>query len=132
MLNPFPDLLNYGIFAPTLLRIGVGVVFLFGAYAQYSRFRELAHLELPLVGRAPWAITLSIAAHLAIGVMLFVGCYTQIAALLGALGGLKGVVYAKKYPRLFPLCRLEYAFVILICLSLLLSGAGALAYDLPL
>lgn len=132
MLNTFPDLLIFSFFAPTLLRVGVALVFLWGAYAQYTRIEELSRLELPVFGRAPWAIWLSILAHTAIGLMLFFGYYTQIAAILAALGGLKGVVYAKKYPRLFPLCRLEYAFVILICLSLLLSGAGALAYDLPL
>lgn len=132
MLNPFPDLLIYSFFAPTILRIGVAIVFLWGAYMQYSRLGELSNLHLPVFGRAPWIIWLSILAHLAIGLMLLVGYYTQIAAILGILGGIKGVVYAKKYPRLFVLCRLEYGFIILICLSLLLSGAGALARDLPL
>ena len=132
MLNTFPDLLIYSFFAPTILRVGVAIVFLYGAYVQYSRIEELSHLELPVFGRAPWAIWLSILAHVAIGLMLLLGYYTQIAAILGLLGGIKGVVYAKKYPRLFPLCRLEYGFVILICFSLLLSGAGAFAYDLPL
>jgi len=132
MLNTFPDLLVLGFFAPTLLRVAVALVFLYGAWAQYSRLAELSHLSLPLVGRAPMAIWLSIAVHLAIGLMLFFGYYTQIAALLGILGSIKGMVWAKKYPRLFPLCRLEYAFVLVICLSLLISGAGAFAYDLPL
>jgi hypothetical protein len=132
MLNPFPDLLNFSFFAPTLLRIGVALVFLYGAYVQHARLGELSQLRLPLGLRGAWIIWLSIIAHGVIGVMLLVGYYTQVAALLAMLGGIKGVVYAKKYPRLFPLCRLEYAFVILISLALLLTGAGAFAYDLPL
>lgn len=132
MLNPFPDLLSYGFFAPTLLRLMVGLVFLWGAYAQFERRKELAQLRFPIVGGGAWIIWLSVLAHALIGAMLLFGYYTQIAAILGAVGGIKGVVLAKKYPRLFILCRLEYAFIIVICASLLLTGAGAFAFDLPL
>lgn len=131
MLNPFPDLLTYQIFAPTLLRLAVGLVFLGGAYVQYQRLRELSALRFPIVGGGAWVIWLSIVAHAVIGAMLFLGYFTQVAAILGALGGIKGVVYAKKYPRLFSFCRLEYAFIIVICLSLLLTGAGQFAFDIP-
>jgi uncharacterized membrane protein YphA (DoxX/SURF4 family) len=132
MLNTFPDLLNYSFFAPTLLRIMVALVFIAGAYAQYKRREELSKLHFPIVGSGRWIIWLSILAHAAIGFMLFFGYYTQIAALLGAAGGIKGIVYAKHYPRLFAFCRLEYAFIVVICLSLLFTGAGAFAADLPL
>lgn len=132
MLTPFPDLLVLGFFAPTLLRVAVALVFFYGAWAQYSRFAELSELPLPLVGRSSTLIWLSIAAHALIGLMLFTGYYTQIAALLGILGSIKGLVWAGRYPRLFPLCRVDYVFVLVICLSLMVSGAGALAYDLHL
>lgn len=132
MLNTFPDLLSLGFFAPTLLRITVALAFLFGAYIQFKRVDELSNIRFPLVGGGPWIIWLSIVAHAAIGVMLFFGYYTQIAAILGALGSIKGMVYGKKYPRLFALCRVDYFFVLMICLSLLLTGAGAFAFDLPL
>ncbi len=132
MLNPFPDLLGYVFYAPTMLRIAVALAFFFGAYIQYKRLGELSRISFPLVGGGVWIIWLSIIAHAVIGLMLFVGYYTQIAAILGALGGIKGIVYAKKYPRLFALCRAEYFFIVVICLSLLLSGAGAFAYDLHL
>lgn len=132
MLNTFPDLLAFGFFAPTLLRIAAALVFFYGAWAQYSRLAELSHVSLPVVGRSPTIIWLSIAVHAVIGAMLFFGYYTQIAALLAILGCIKGLVWAKKYPRLFPLCRVDYALVLVICLSLLLSGAGAFAQDLPL
>ncbi len=132
MLNTFPDLLSLGFFAPTLLRIAVALAFLFGAYMQYQRVDELSNIRFPIVGAGGWIIWLSIVAHAAIGLMLLFGYYTQIAAILGALGSIKGLVYAKKYPRVFALCRIDYFFVLVICLSLLLSGAGAFAFDLPL
>jgi hypothetical protein len=132
MLNTFPDLLALGFFAPTLLRVAVAFAFLFGAYIQYKRVDELSNIRFPIVGGGSWIIWLSIIAHAVIGAMLFFGYYTQIAAILGVLGGIKGIMYAKKYPRLFALCRLEYFFIVVICLSLIISGAGALALDLPL
>lgn len=132
MLNPFPDLLVYGYFAPTLIRVAVALVFFYIASVQFTRLHELSQIHFPIVGRGTWFIWLSIIAHALIGALFFFGYYTQVAAILGALGGIKGLVWAKKYPRVFPLCRLDYAFVLVICLSLLLSGAGAYALDLPL
>ena len=132
MLNPFPDLLVYGHFAPTLIRVLVAMVFLYGAYAQFSRLRELSEMRFPIIGHGAWIVWVSIAAHVLVGLMFFAGYYTQIAALLGAVVGIKGIILAKRYARLFPLCRLDYAFILVMCLSLLLSGAGGFAYDLPL
>lgn len=132
MLNPFPHLLVLSFFAPTLLRLMVGLVFVGGALMLHNRRKELAAHALPIVGKAPGLIFFAIGAHAIIGGMLVIGYYTQIAALLGIVAGIKGTIWAKRYPRLFPFCRLEYGFIIVICLSLLITGAGALAVDLPL
>lgn len=125
-------MLTYSIFAPTLLRVAVAIAFLYGAYAQFHRFDELSRVRLPLVGGGAWIITCSIFIHAIVGGMLLLGYYTQIAALVGAVGALKGIAYAKRYPRLFVFCRLEYFYIAVICLSLLLTGAGALAFDIRL
>ncbi len=132
MLNPFPDLLTYSFFAPTLLRVAVALALFFVAYVQFKRLHELSQIRFPVVGGGAWIIWLSIIAHTVIGLMLFFGAYTQIAAILGVLGGIKGLVWGKRYPRVFVLCRVDYLFILVMCLSLLLSGAGALARDLPL
>src|SRR3989344_1425735 len=126
MLNIFPDLLVYGFFAPTILRVAVALAFFFGAYVQCVRVRELSQLRFPLVGGGAWIIWPSIATHAVIGLMFFFGYYTQIAAILGIASSVKGLIYVKKYPRLFPLRRVDYLFLLVICASLLLSGAGAL------
>lgn len=132
MLNPFPDLLSLGFFAPTLLRLMLGLVFVAGAYVQWQRKDELAQLRFPLIGGGLWVVWLSIAAHLVVGLMFFFGYYTQIAALGGIVAGLKGLVWSTRYPRFFSFCRLEYGFILVISLSLLFSGAGAIAFDIPL
>lgn len=133
MLNPFPDLLVFSFFAPTLLRIVAAVSFLAIGYVQIKRRNEIGKTHFPIIG-APgaWlAVVVGIAAIL-IGLMLFFGYYTQYAALAGIVLGLKHIIYAKKYPRAIPLCRVDYIYLIVICASLLLLGAGAFAQDLPL
>lgn len=132
MLNPFPGLLIYAFYAPMLLRIVAALAFAGAGYALYARRHELAHLRFPIIGRAGWWAWLAAVAHIAIAVGLFFGYYTQWAALLGLLVTLKGALLAKRYARAFPLCRLEYVLLAAICASLLLSGAGAYAFDLPL
>lgn len=132
MLNTFPDLLTYSFFAPTLIRIAVAISFAGIAYAVYTRRDEIARISFPIIGKAPWLAPLSALIHALIAVALFAGYYTQVAALLGALSALKQAYFAKQYPRAIPLCRAEYILLVFMCLSLLLSGAGATALDLPL
>ena len=132
MLNPFPGLLDFVFFAPTLLRIAAAACFFFIAYAQWIRRDELAHTVYPLIGKAPWLAPASVVAHALIGLMLLAGWYTQFAALIGLAASFKAILFAKTLPRFVPLCRGEYILLMVILASLMLSGAGALAYDLPL
>lgn len=132
MLNPFPDLLMLRFFAPTMLRLTAAVVFFYVAYTVYTRRHEIAHIALPFIGKSEWFAWVSAIFHAAIGFMLLGGYYTQWASLIGAIGALKGIVWAKRYAPLIPLSRGTSALLIMILLSLLLTGAGAFAYDLPL
>ncbi len=132
MLNPFPDLLTFGFFAPTLLRVAAALVFAAVAYTQWQRRHELAKLHFMFGLKGAWTVWLAVGLGGLVAVGLFFGYYTQWAALVGALLSLKGAVWGKRYPKFFPVCRAEYILVFVICLSLLLSGAGALAFDLRL
>jgi uncharacterized membrane protein YphA (DoxX/SURF4 family) len=124
MLNPFPDLLALGFIAPTLLRLVVAVGFGGMAWAHYSRRSELSNLGMWL-----W---LAIVLEIVIAVSLALGMYTQLGALGALILSVACAVYAKKYPRLVPMCRGEYILLAIISLSLMLSGGGAFAQDLPL
>lgn len=132
MINPFPDLLTYGIFAPTLLRVAAALVFAAVAYTQWQRRHELAKTHFMFGLQGAWLVWIAIILGTLVGAGLFFGYGTQWAALVGALLSIKGIVWAKRYPRFFPICRAEYVLVLIICLSLLLTGAGTLAFDLPL
>lgn len=132
MLTPFPELLMFEFFAPTLLRIAVAGAFAYLAYTAWTNKEKIAHTELPLIGKQPWAATLNVGILGILAAMLFVGYYTQVAALLGAIASIKGVVFKLRYPNVFPFSRSTYLLIAMVCASLLLTGAGALAFDLPL
>jgi hypothetical protein len=133
MLNPFPDLLAYIFFAPVLFRITVGAVFV---YLMLTHFKNKRHVagEIKMVSHevAVWLVGLLILAEAALAAAFFLGFSTQIAALLAALGFAKMLVLRKKLPSYAPLSALSYVLLIVICLSILITGAGAFAFDLPL
>ena len=137
MLNTFPDLLVFSFFAPTLLRIGAAGVLFYLAYFYIVHQEEIGRSPLPLIGavgpRIAWLMAIGSGL---IGPGFFFGYYTQIMALLGMVGMVKYAVYRRFYPHLmavrFPLSRSTMLLFFIICLSLLISGAGAMAYDLPL
>lgn len=133
MLNPFPELLTYSFFAPLLLRVAVGILFavagwrhLVSARALYSqtmrsRFGPRGVMLLWHVG----ALELLVAAG------LIIGFFTQI----GAIGGM--VLAASFWWRgnenpLATYAASTYALAGIICAATLLTGAGAIAVDLPL
>ena len=132
MLNTFPHLLVLGFFAPMLLRVAVACLFFCAAYAAHKNRAAVARLRFPVIGTASWAGNFTALVYAVIGLMLFFGGYTQIAAIAGAVAAFKAIVLGKNFDALFPYSRSTYVFVLIICLSLIISGAGALALDLPL
>jgi len=132
MLNVFPSLLTYGFFGPTLLRTAAALVFFYLAYTVYKHRAQAAHMSLPVVGVQPWVPGFVIVVYAAIGLSLFFGYYTQIGALVGAIAALKELFWGKRMEAIFPLSRAGSFLLLAICLSLLVTGAGALAFDLPL
>jgi uncharacterized membrane protein YphA (DoxX/SURF4 family) len=117
MLNPFPDLLTYSILAPFILRTVLALVY----------------LDIGLINfkREGWLKTLGLL-EIAGAVMLFVGFYTQIASILFII--ITGVSFYIEYKDESVLKRdiVFYLLVLAISVSLLLTGAGAYAKDLPL
>lgn len=144
MLNPFPDLLVLGFFAPLILRVSVGLLFLWMSYEHVYKRREAIITSVqtnppgplllkpyfgPFTSYIVWAIG---AVELVVGAALVVGYFTQVASLLGIVLVLKKLYFKKHYSDIALLSVPTYLLLLAIFLSLLLSGAGALAFDLPL
>ena len=134
MLNVFPDLLTFSFFAPFLLRVALGVVFLdFGRHtlgkgrAQHGALFEA--LGLKQHGRY---VTILGALEIVVALMLILGFYTQIAALVAFIFSLEAYYLKGKHGAHIEHRRHLFFLTAVISFSLLFSGAGAIAFDLPL
>ncbi len=132
MLNPFPELLVYQLLAPTMLRIAVALVFAYLAYRHYQNRDKIAKTRFPVVGQGTWIVWVAIVVEAVTALALFFGYNTQYAAIVGILMALKQIVWRGKFPNFFWLARSAAFLLLVICISLLLMGAGAFAFDLPL
>ena len=132
-VNVFPSLLVYGFFVPTLLRITAGIVLGTIAYRLTKERDLIAKTSLPIIGKpAWWIIWISATFTSVVGLLLIVGYYTQLAAIAGVIVSLKHGSLSSRLATILPLPRSAYVLLGIICFSLLFSGAGALAFDLPL
>ena len=122
----------FGFFAPTLVRVAAAALFIYAGYIHWQKREAIGRMTFPVIGRGEWVAWGSVIFHVAVGGALLFGYYTQVAALFGTIGSLKGLVFAKYYREVFVYSRATYILLAAICLSLLLSGAGAFAFDLPL
>lgn len=137
MLNIFPDLLFLQLLAPFLIRVAVGVMFIFIGYSYL--FKDRAVVFSQLSGRWPKSASSFIwiggMFEIITGIFLITGFLTQIAAIAGMLIAIDALFVKFLYKDLDKVAKFSKLFYILIfitSLSLLFSGSGAFAIDLPL
>jgi len=131
MLTLFPSLLFYKFFAPTILRVAASGVIIALAYEHFLKRTDIEKLLTPLVGKlASPATWLWVLIEAAVAVALLVGFYTQAAAIVGIILAIKSLIMRPR--ALVPFGHVADWLLLVICLSLLLTGAGAFAFDLPL
>jgi len=132
MLSDFPQLLAYGFFAPTVLRVAAAAVFFYLAYYHFTHKEQIAHTSFPVVGEGVWIAWFAVVVEFAVAMALLLGWHTQVAAVFGVVMSFKQLFWHGKYPGFFALSRSASFLLLVVCASLLVSGAGALAQDLPL
>jgi uncharacterized membrane protein YphA (DoxX/SURF4 family) len=126
MFNPFPELL-VPFLAPTLLRIAVAMALFYLAYQQYARRGEIAQLKFPFIGKSSaWP---GVVVNTLVGFMFLFGYYTQVAALVAIVMGALGLWANKRYPSVVILSNSTIILIMVIALSLFISGAGLFAQD---
>jgi len=134
MLNPFPELLSYSLLAPLFLRIILGVIFVDLGVLKFKseRSRFIASFEALHLKPAKEIVSLAGILDIVGGIMLILGLYTQIAALAFVI--LTGIeIYIEsKDTKILKRDMTFYVLVLIIAVSLLLTGAGAFAFDIPL
>ena len=134
MLNPFPDLLSYSLLAPFILRLVVGLVFIDLGFLKFRSEKErwLASFETLHLRPADLFVYLYGFLQIAGGLLLLIGLWTQVAALAFAI--FTGIeLYIESSAReVLKRDIVFYLLVFTISLSLLFTGAGAYAFDIPL
>jgi uncharacterized membrane protein YphA (DoxX/SURF4 family) len=133
MLSLFPGILYLAPFSATILRLGAGVSFIYIGYALLMRRDELHKIRLPIIGHPPLSLIWIAGILTALdGLALLAGFGTQLAAIIGMLIALKHISLSGRWAEVRPFARSTYALLFLICLTLLVTGAGPLGFDLPL
>lgn len=133
MLSVFPELLTYSLIAPFVLRIALGCYFI----AQGIRRRN-AVIKSRNASRndakpdSPRVEPILTKIQIVIGIFLFAGLYTQVAAILAILfvwfdSRAKSKIAKLSFEELW-----AALFATATGISLLFLGAGFLAFDLPL
>ena len=132
MPSIFPELLSYSFFGPTVLRLLLGVFFIITAL-HHSR-QKLTILSV-WPSWTKYTMTLSVIIELAIGVLFIIGLYTQVVALIAIVYTLKMLILRgihSTFAAWAPHTTLLYVAILMVSLSILVLGAGALAFDFPL
>lgn len=132
MLNLFP-IQFLAPFAYMLLRICLGLVLMYLGKNHFRARHSLAPLFsfrlFPFGHFFAWYLTI---VEIIIGIFLFVGLYTQVAALLTMILSLKFIIMHKRFTHPTIPSRLSYLFMFVIATSLCITGAGIFAFDLPI
>ncbi|MBX4206310.1 DoxX family protein [Candidatus Parcubacteria bacterium] len=134
MLNPFPDLLNYAMLAPFLLRLVLGLVFIDLGILKFKSEKSRWVVSFEALHMRPTGLFVPLygALQVAGGVLLVIGLWTQVAALLFAVFTFCELYIEWSGRAILKRDLTFYLFLFVISLSLLFTGAGAYAFDIPL
>lgn len=133
MLNPFPDLLLLSVLVPLLLRLTSSFFLARIALRHASSRSTLLEVLRARGGRfAKVGFYCLLAGESIAALFLLFGFLTQIGALLG-LGAIIATKYLRKRdPKTTREEQSLYTLLAVVLFTLLLSGAGPFAVDLPL
>lgn len=134
MLNLFPSLLDFSLLAPTFLRLIAGLIFIDIGYFSIVREKSTWGLLVKLMGcknENVWRKFFGLIEFIG-GIFIFIGLYTQGAALALAVLVLYKLLLEYKEPTFVKRDFTFYIMLLTITLSLLITGAGLFAFDIPL
>ncbi|MEK7568888.1 MAG: DoxX family protein [Patescibacteria group bacterium] len=131
----FPSLLDYQMLGVFLLRVTLGLIFVYFWYEKITHQRTERIHFFEKLGMKPAVLYFALTAYTEgiAGTLLVVGLWTQGAAI--ATGTLMLLASILKFfkPNALPRNTIEFYIILsVVSFSLLFLGAGAFAFDLPL
>ncbi|KND48514.1 MAG: hypothetical protein AB200_02185 [Parcubacteria bacterium C7867-005] len=134
MLNTFPDLLTYSLLGPFLIRVVVGIIFVDlgilkfrGEKQNWKNSFEALHLN-----PAEKMVSMVGVVNIVCGALLIIGLWTQVAALILGVLTLMEVAVEWREAHILKRDLVFYFLMLSILISLMMTGAGAFAVDIPL
>jgi len=133
MPSVFPDLLAFKLYAPLILRLVLGIIFIVHGYPKL--FKDFAGTVgwFDSVGIKPakfWVLIVGITEFFG-GIALIIGFATQLAAALIAINMVGAIVLVKRKMGFVNGYEFDLA-LLAMALALVFSGSGFYAIDLPL
>lgn len=119
MLSIFPNLLSYQMFAPLLIRLTLGIILIYWAYKTLQSHPDTNKKIVSLIEGVA-------------GLLLIIGLWTQVAALIIAIDLLVRLYKKYQTKSLFSDGINYYFILFVLAIALLFTGAGFVAFDLPL
>jgi len=134
MLSIFPELLTYQLFAPLILRVVLGLILVNLGYLKFTKEKSRFNLLFQTLGWKPAEFWTKLFGLIEIvgGIALIVGFSTQIAALIFVIINFAELYIETKEASLLKRDAVFYLLIFAVALSLLFTGPGFLAFDLPL
>jgi uncharacterized membrane protein YphA (DoxX/SURF4 family) len=123
MLSIFPSLLSYQEFSPFMIRIVLAITVAYFGYQEIIKYKQGPSRKSSLI----YGI-----AKILVSIFVFIGLYTQLAALVIAVVLFVKLVLKAKKKELLTDGVDYYILLLALAISLILTGAGWWAFDLPL
>jgi uncharacterized membrane protein YphA (DoxX/SURF4 family) len=114
-LSIFPQLFFLGLLSPLLLRLAVGVFIISLGITRYQKMRDWSTLVYTITG-----------------LLLVIGLYTQIAILIAILILIFDFYTDKSPVHISSEKKILYVIILVVLISLMFTGPGFFAFDLPL
>lgn len=134
MLSIFPSLLNYALLAPFILRVVLGLIFLDLGVLKFRSERKRWISSFEALGLRPADLFVPLYGLIQIigGLLLLIGLWTQAAALAFVITTLIELYVEWSAKDILKRDLVFYFLLFVISVSILLTGAGAYALDMPL
>lgn len=134
MLNPFPSVLAWGMLAPFLIRLVVGLYFVEFGFSKLKEDRIKKASFFESIGLKPGSFFVSLVGlvEFVAGLALIAGIYTQIFALITGLISIVAFLLSRKYTNQFANPSSVFFLLFVMSITLFLTGAGFYAFDAPL
>lgn len=131
--NLFPDLFSFTLIAPFILRVVLGFIFFNLGFLKLGKEKSgwISSLHILGIKPATFFVGLLGLVEIAGGLFLIAGAYTQLVALILVVISISELLIEYKEESILKRDMVFYLLITAICLSLLLTGAGLYAVDIP-